>query len=169
MPRWQPEVEVYVMKVSEVMSKRPACCWPSSSALTAAIMMRERDIGILPVAQDRFTPKLVGVVTDRDLCLHVVAAARDPAHVWISECMTEDPVCCNAEEDTRRAIDLMKNHQIRRLPVVDEKHEIVGMVSLSDLVRKADLDAEIVSAALRGICEPGSRSRTPVEPIIQAA
>ena len=157
------------MKVSEVMSKRPACCWPSSSALTAAIMMRERDVGILPVTQDPFTPKLVGVVTDRDLCLRVVAGGRDPAHAWISECKTEGPVCCTAEEDARQAIELMKKHQVRRLPVVDERHEIVGMLSLSDLVRKADLDAEGVVAALRSICEPGSMPKKPSERIIRAA
>jgi len=64
------------MKVSEIMTKNPVCCWPSSSTLSAALLMQETDAGIVPVIQDPFTPRLVGVVTDRDLCLYVVAAGR---------------------------------------------------------------------------------------------
>jgi CBS domain-containing protein len=73
------------MKVSEVMTKKPVCCWPSSSTLSAALLMQETDTGVLPVIQDRFTPTLVGVVTDRDLCLHVVASGRDPRPAGLTD------------------------------------------------------------------------------------
>ena len=92
------------MKVSEIMSKRPAYCWLSTSARTAAAIMQDKDIGILAVTKDPFTMELAGVVTDRDLCLHVVAAGRDPSYIWISECVTSDPVCCTAEDDLRHAL-----------------------------------------------------------------
>ncbi|HYL11953.1 MAG TPA: CBS domain-containing protein [Terriglobales bacterium] len=157
------------MKVSEVMTRNPACCWLSSSALAAALMMKERDTGILPVTQDPFTPRLVGVVTDRDLCLHVVAGGRDPAYIWISECLTQDPVCCTPEDDVHHALELMKERQVRRLPVVNVKREIVGMLSLSDLARNAGVDSWEIATALQKICEPGHVTRESPETIISAA
>ncbi len=157
------------MKVSEIMTKNPVCCWPSSSTLSAALLMQETDTGILPVIQDRFTPRLVGVVTDRDLCLHVVAVGRDPAFTWVDGCMTEDPVCCTEQDDVSHALELMKTHQVRRLPVVNEKHEVVGMLSLSDLVRKAGIEASVIAGALRSICEPAHGTEQRIERIITAA
>ena len=143
------------MKVGEVMTKNPACCWPSHSAVTAATMMQHGDTGVLPVIQDRFTPTLVGVVTDRDLCLHVVAGSRHPAHIWVSECMTADPVCCAADDDVVSALELMKKHQVRRLPVVNMKREVVGILALSDLLRKRAIAIDEFAAAIERICQPG--------------
>jgi CBS domain-containing protein len=157
------------MRVNEVMTKNPVCCWPSSSVLSAALLMRESDTGIVPVIQDPFTPRLVGVVTDRDLCLHVVALGRDPACTWVDGCMTADPVCCAEQDDVTVALALMKTHQVRRVPVVNEKHEIVGLLSLGDLVRKANVQADAIIAALQGICEPAHSAIHDVQRLITAA
>jgi len=157
------------MKVSEIMTKKPVCCWPSSSTLSAALLMQEADTGIVPVVQDPFAPRLVGVVTDRDLCLHVVGAGKDPACTWIRGCMTEDPVCCTEQEEASHALELMKTHQVRRLPVVNEKHEIVGMLSLGDIVSKAHIEASAIAAALQSICEPAHATRPRMQRIIPAA
>ncbi|MBZ5685483.1 MAG: CBS domain-containing protein [Acidobacteriia bacterium] len=157
------------MKVSEIMTKNPVCCWPSSSTLSAALLMQETDTGIVPVIQDPFTPRLVGVVTDRDLCLYVVAAGRDPSSSWVDGCMRPDPVCCTEQDDIFFALDLMKTNQIRRLPVVNEKHEIVGMLSLGDLVRKAGIEANLVVRALQTICQPAHATEQKIERIITAA
>jgi len=157
------------MKVDEVMTKNPACCWPSHSAVTAATMMQSRDTGVLPVIQDRFTPTLVGVVTDRDLCLHVVAGSRDPAHIWVSECMTAEPVCCTAEDDVIDALERMKKHRVRRLPVVNEKHEVVGILALSDLLRKSAISTDEVAAAIERICQPRQDTRESMRDIVTAA
>jgi CBS domain-containing protein len=73
------------MKVGEIMTKKPVCCRPSSSTLSAALLMKESDTGFLPVIQDLFTPTLVGVVTDRDLCLCVVASGRDPSSAGLTD------------------------------------------------------------------------------------
>jgi CBS domain-containing protein len=157
------------MKVGEVMTRNPSRCWPSNSALTAASTMQQKDTGVLPVIHDPFTPILVGVVTDRDLCMHVVAGGRDPAHIWVSECMTADPVCCTPEDDVLHALELMKEHQIRRLPVVNMKREIVGILGLSDLVHEnAAADVEI-AAALEIICEPRHEARKSAAEIVTAA
>ena len=81
------------------MTKHLVRCWPSSSTLLAALLMHEADTGVVPVIQDPFTPILVGVVTDRDLCLYVVAGGRDPASTWVDRCMTQDPVCCTERDE----------------------------------------------------------------------
>jgi CBS domain-containing protein len=157
------------MKVTEIMTRNPVCCWPSSSTLSAALLMQETDTGVVPVIQDPFTPILVGVVTDRDLCLHVVAAGRDPSSTWIDGCMTRDPVCCSEQDDVSLALDLMKTNQIRRLPVVNEKHEVTGMLSLGALVRKAGIKASVIGEVLQKICEPAQGPKQPMERIITAA
>jgi len=157
------------MKVGEVMTKNPVCCWPSSSTVTAATMMQSRDTGVLPVVYDRFTPTLVGMVTDRDLCLHVVAASKDPAHIWVSECMTADPVCCTADDDVVYALELMKKHQVRRLPVVNMQREVVGILGLSDLLRESAVATDKVAAAMERICEPGHDTRKPMTDIVTTA
>lgn len=99
-------------------------------------------------------PTLVGVVTDRDLCLHVVATGRDPAFTWVDACMTPEPGYCTERDDIGIALDLMKRHQIRRLPVVNEKHEVVGMSSLGDVLRKSGAEASAIAATLEYICAP---------------
>jgi len=157
------------MKVSEIMTRKPVCCSPSSSTLSVALLMQETDTGIVPVIQDPFTPILVGVVTDRDLCLHVVAAGRDPSSTWIDGCMTRDPVCCSEHDDVSLALELMKTNQIRRLPVVNEKHEVTGMLSLGDLVRKAGIEASVIAATLQSICGPTQGAKRRTERIITAA
>ena len=156
------------MKVHQVLTKKPACCYPTSSALTAATIMQQRRIGVLPVLQDPVTPRLVGVVTDRDLCLHVVAGGRDPADVWIRECMNEDPVCCAVEDDVRYALELMEEHQVRRLPVLDAKHEVAGILSLSDLVGRGSISSSEIATALRTIGEPVHGVPEPTEMVTAA-
>lgn len=142
------------MKVNEVMTGGPVVCSPSSSARTAALLMHESDAEAIPVVRDPFTPILVGIVTDRDLCLHVVAAGRDPSSTWIDACMTPDPICCSEQDEVSHVLDLMEEHRIERVPVVNERQEVVGMLSFNDLVQKAAIEASIALSALRHICEP---------------
>lgn len=152
------------MKVHEAMTKNPACCYPSSSAPVAATIMLQRGIGVLPVVQDQGAPRLVGVVTDRDLCLHVVAGG----HIWVRECMTEDPICCAVEDDVRYALELMEEHQVRRLPVVNAKREVAGILSLSDLMGKGSISSGEIATALRTICEPVHGITEPTEMVTAA-
>lgn len=157
------------MKVGEIMTKRPVCCWPSSSALSAALLMQEADTGFLPVVQDPFTPRLVGVVTDRDLCLYVVAAGRDPSSSWVDACMSNQPVWCTEQDEVSHVVDLMKTQKIRRVPVVNEKHEVVGVVALGDLVYNSAVAADGIVAALRNICEPTPSPSQEIGRVIPAA
>ena len=133
------------MKIRELMTRDPACCIATDSTHRAGTLMRRFDIGALPVVDDEVHRHLLGILTDRDLCLFVVAPNRLPAEVRVEECMKRNPVCCNPDDDTARALELMRSHHVRRLPVVNTQGVLVAMVSLTDLVRyRAVSDAELV-------------------------
>ncbi len=155
------------MTISEVMTKNPAFCAPSSSAQTAALVMQQKDTGILPVTEDAFSRKLVGVVTDRDLCLAVLVRGRDPAHVWVQECMARDPATCHLDEEVGAALRRMREHRVRRIPVVDEAGNLKGIVSLADLVRQRVISPVELFDTLEKICEPALEK--PPKPAITLA
>ena len=123
------------MFIREVMTRDPSCCIPSDSAQRAGALMRRFDVGVLPIVDDEYHRRLLGIVTDRDLCLAVLAPDRRPSEVTVEECMLRNPVCCGSEDDVRKALELMGAHHVRRLPVVNAHGFLVGMVSLTDLVR----------------------------------
>ncbi|HLK32258.1 MAG TPA: CBS domain-containing protein [Terriglobales bacterium] len=152
------------MKIRKVMTKAPIYCTPSCAAELAANLMNQSDTGILPVVQDSLDLKLLGVVTDRDLCLAVIAARRDPAHTAVNECMSRNPICVGPEDEVSRALELMAEHQIRRVPVVDEQGKILGIVSLADVIQQDAVNFEVLAGTLKKICAPsrvvpGKRSR----------
>ncbi len=142
------------MKISEIMTAHPVFCSVASSVQTAATLMFERGTGILPVVEDAFSRKLVGVVTDRDLCRVVLVQGRDPAHVWVHECMTPDPITCSASDEIGKALRLMREHQVRRIPVVNSAQEIVGIVSVCDLVRHEVISADELYQLMERLAEP---------------
>ena len=114
--------------------------------------MQQVDAGFLPVL-DELTGKLVGVVTDRDLCM-VMAVGRDPVRVQVHDCMTANPVCCYPDDDVRVALALMQSRQIRRVLVVDTGGRLQGVVSISDVLRCAELAPKEICDALKTICQP---------------
>ena len=83
--------------------------------------------------------------------------------------MTQDPVFCTEQDEVSLALDLMKTRQIRRVPVVNEKHEVVGMLSFGDVVRKSGIEPNAIVAALRCICEPAQVPEEGTRRIITAA
>lgn len=129
------------MKCKDIMTPNPSYCSPEDISVKPAKIMRDEDVGIVPVCeQDK---KLVGVVTDRDICLTVVAEERNPREVKVSDCMSEDLVTCKPEEDIRKAADLMKEYQVRRIPVVDNQGRILGMISQADIALKVGKPEEV--------------------------
>jgi CBS domain-containing protein/uncharacterized protein YjbJ (UPF0337 family) len=121
------------MKVSQVMTPEPACCLPQDSVDIAARLMRIQDVGMIPVVEGESVPKLVGVLTDRDLAVLVVAPGREPRKTKVSEVMTRNVVTCNENDSVEEALDSMKSHQIRRIPVLSKGNGVVGVVSQSDI------------------------------------
>ena len=145
------------MQVCEIMRHHPVVCFPEDTAEIAARTMAEQGTGILPVVRRGSGGRLIGVVTDRDICLRVVAEGRDPKRVNVSECMTSAPVCCGPRDDIQFAMLLMREHQVRRIPVVDADHRIGGMLSYSNLVN-TQCPPESLVDTFRFTCYPVVRS-----------
>lgn len=146
------------MRVNDIMTKEPTCCTPACTAQVAANLMREAGVGFLPVLE-KYSRRLVGVVTDRDLCLMIVAESRPAAKVLVRECMTSDPLYCHSNDEIGTVLELMKGNALRRLPVVNEEKALEGVISIDDLIRYGGIDAHAIKAALSRICEPQLRGR----------
>ena len=125
-------------KCADLMTKEPVCCLPTDTAARAAQLMKDADVGPIPVVENEQSKRLVGIVTDRDLALKVVAEGRDPNAAKVEEVMTREPLTCRPEDDARKAVDLMAERQLRRIPVVDEGGKIVGIVAQADVAIKAE-------------------------------
>lgn len=151
------------MQVNEIMTAAVECCVPEDSSQKAAEIMKNADTGVVPVLAGEDNPKVVGIITDRDLCLGVVAGGRSPREVHVKECMTGRVVTCHPEDDVRRVADMMAENQIRRMPVVDKDGGIVGIVSLADISQEDRMESKS-GKALRDISEPtGEASRPRVD------
>ena len=123
---------------SEVMTKDPVCCLPEDSAAKVAQLMKNENIGSIPVIENEQSQKLVGIVTDRDLALKIVATALDAKSTKVERVMTHKVVTCHADDDLQRALDAMAEHQLRRIPVVDNDNKIVGIIAQADVATRAD-------------------------------
>jgi len=125
-------------KCNEVMTKNPICCLPNDSVAKAAEMMKSEDIGSIPVVENEQTRRLVGIVTDRDLALTIVAEGRDARSTKVEAVMTRKLVTCLADDDLQKALGAMTEHQVRRIPVVDSDNKIVGIIALADVATRID-------------------------------
>jgi CBS domain-containing protein len=125
-------------KCNEVMTKDPVCCLPNDSVAKAAELMKSGNIGSIPVIENKQSQKLVGIVTDRDLALKVVAKALDAKSTKVEAVMTHKVVTCHADDDLQKAMDAMAEHQLRRIPVVDNDNTIVGIIAQADVAIRAD-------------------------------
>ena len=142
------------MNIRDVMKRDPCCCLPADSAHRAGTLMRRFDIGVLPVVNDEYHRRLLGIVTDRDLCLFVVAANRLSAEVTVEECMVRNPVCCAPDDDAPHALELMRARHVHRLPVVNYHGFLVGVVSLTDLVRHHAISEADLEMAMEVLSQP---------------
>ena len=125
-------------KCNEVMTKDPVCCLPDDSAATAAELMKRENIGSIPVIENEQTQRLVGIVTDRDLALKIVAEGRDAKSTKVEAVMTHKVVTCHADDDLQKALDAMAEHQLRRIPVVNNDNKIVGIIAQADVATRVD-------------------------------
>jgi len=140
------------MTCKEIMTPDPSCCVPGDSVAMAAQIMKRNDVGPVPVVSDQHEKRLVGIVTDRDLTLKVLAEGRDPHTTRLDEVMSMNPISCREDESTHRALQLMADHQIRRVPIVDANNRLSGIVAQADLALNED--EEDVGRAVEHISEP---------------
>ncbi|HEU4682936.1 MAG TPA: alpha/beta fold hydrolase [Nitrospira sp.] len=149
------------MKIKDVMTPSPSYCVPEHSSVLAARIMKDKNVGIVPVVETEARWKLIGVVTDRDLCLAVVASGRHPDSVKVREVMTDQIITCSPDEDVRSAADRMRENQIRRVPVVDEQGMLQGMVSTADILQRSNLPSEMTHDTMRKVSEPTDHASKP--------
>ena len=140
------------MKIRELMTPDPVCCTPEDSAQKVAKILRDQDIGSVPVVMDQSSRKLLGMITDRDLCCSIVAEGLDPANTKIDRLFSLNPVTCREGENINNCEQLMQEHQIRRIPIVDGEERCIGIVTQADLALKES--AEKVSKTVAEISKP---------------
>ena len=141
------------MQVKDVMTTDLCCCLPEDSAIKAARLMKQMDAGSIPVVASEVDPTLLGVVTDRDLCMAVIAEGLDPSTVTLEECMSTPVIATLPEEDIENAVNLMRDYQIRRVPVVTRTGALAGIVSTADVFRRSDVAATKTHEALATVSE----------------
>lgn len=157
------------MKVKEAMTSNVRACRPYSNLAEAAALLWEGDCGVLPVVDDG--GRLAGVVTDRDIAIGLGTRNRLPAEVPVGEVMTTGVHACAPDDDVLHALVLMRTKKVRRLAVLDPEGKLRGLLSLNDLILKAQpggakktakgLTYDDVMVALKGICEHRDRAPAP--------
>lgn len=147
------------MRVQEVMTRNPASVTPGATIREAAQLMQREDTGIIPVVEEQGSKRLVGVVTDRDIAIRVVAEGRDGA-TRVSEVMSTSKLAtCAPDDDVDEAMQAMSDEQVRRIPIVDDRGSLVGIVAQADIVRKAR-DGGRAEQTVKDISEPSGKHST---------
>jgi CBS domain-containing protein len=148
------------MKVEQIMSRPALTCSVHDTANRAAQLMWEADIGCVVVVDDE---RLTGIITDRDLCMAAYTRGATLAHIRVGEVMTRNVAVVRQDDRLGMAEALMRSKKVRRLPVVDTKDQLVGLLSLNDVARAAqqqrgrrvpEVPGDEVIATLGAICEP---------------
>lgn len=131
------------MNISEIMAHVVRNVAPADPVQKAARLMRDYDIGCVPVCEQG---RLLGLLTDRDLAIRVLAQGELAGSVATAEVMTRDPVCCRIDDTVKQAAAIMERHHIRRLPVLDHQGRLAGIVSLGDISTHAphELSGELI-------------------------
>ncbi len=144
-----------MQRVKDIMTPQAEVVSPDATVEDAAVTMKALDIGVLPVCDEE---GLVGMLTDRDLVVRVLAARRDPKAVRVGEVMTPNIVYCFEDDEVGRAAQLLADHQIRRLPVLSREKSLVGIVSLGDLAVH-DPNQKLTAETLEDISQPSQPRR----------
>jgi CBS domain-containing protein len=122
-------------QIRELMTVKPRTVKAGDTFVEAAKLMRGEDAGLAPIVDG---DRLVGVVTDRDIAIRVVAEGRDPQSTKVEEVASQNVVTIDPQQELDEALRLMAQHQLRRLPVVEEDGKLVGIVAQADVARHAD-------------------------------
>jgi len=143
------------MKVRDIMTTDVSSCQPEANLADVAKTMWDRDCGVLPIVTSE--GRVSGMITDRDICMAVATKGRTADRISVREVSAGMVYSCLPEDQTGTALETMKMHKVRRLPVVDESGHLKGILSMNDVVLHANAKqgvapAEIVGV-LKGICE----------------
>ena len=140
-------------KCAEVMTPDPACCEPADSIARAAQLMKTEDVGAVPVVESRTARRLVGIITDRDIVVKVLAAGRAVDGASVRDAMTQNPVTVREEDDVNRALSAMSDRRVRRIPVVDGAGALRGIIAQADIATRLHHD-KTTGDLVEAISEP---------------
>ena len=141
-------------KCSDVMTREPVCCEPGESIAQVAAQMKREDVGSIPVVDSHEDKQLIGIVTDRDLVVKVLAEGNAIDRATVRDAMTTNPISCRESDEVEKAVRLMSERQVRRMPIVDESGRLTGIIAQADVATRINKDhttGELVEA----ISEPG--------------
>ena len=142
-------------KCREVMTKDPACCTAADTVSKVAGIMKQQDVGSVPVVESADDKRLVGIVTDRDIVVKVVASGRGIEQATVKEAMTPNPASCREDDDLDQAMKLMKERQVRRMPIVDGSGRLSGIIAQADVATRVNKDAK-TGELVEAISESGT-------------
>lgn len=164
------------MKVQDVMTYDVQTCRPETNLAEAAMQMWRGDFGALPVVTT--AGKVVGMITDRDICIAAATKHREPEHIRVKEVISGKVYGCSPDTDIREALKIMQQKQVRRLPIIEAYDgKLAGILSMNDVAlkaraeRTAELSAEDVENTLRAICthRPVAPAKPLQQPVAQLA
>jgi CBS domain-containing protein len=136
----------------------PVCCEPSDAVPRVAQVMKQQDVGSVPVIESQSSRRLVGMVTDRDLVTKIVAEGRDVARATVREAMTANPISCREDDDVKDAMAAMSERQVRRMPVVDGEGRVIGIIAQADVATRMGQDRD-TGQMVESISEPSHSRR----------
>jgi CBS domain-containing protein len=144
------------MKAQDIMSRNPSCVTPDTSIVDAARLMKDENVGVVPVVESEGSKKLVGVLTDRDIAVRAVAEGRDGATTSVGHIMTSDVRTTAPTDSVKEVMNLMGSEQVRRIPVVDERGALVGIIAQADIVLEAK-DNKEAEKTIEKISQPSGK------------
>jgi CBS domain-containing protein len=140
-------------KCSDVMTSDLTCCTPGDTVHVVALSMKSHDVGAMPVIDSHEKKQLIGIVTDRDLALKVVAEGLDPRKTKVEDIMSRKMIVCKTDDDWQIALDAMAKYQLRRIPLVDGLGRLAGIIAQADVatrIEKPEATAKVVEEISRG-------------------
>ncbi len=144
------------MRAQDIMTKDPTTVTADASLLEAARVMKDEDVGVVPVVEGKEKKRVVGIITDRDIAIRCVAAGRDAKQCRVSEIMSSGVKTIRESDSVDETLSVMAREQVRRIPVVDEQGNLVGIISQADVALEAG-QAEDVEATVEKISRPGGK------------
>lgn len=141
------------MKCIDVMTPNPVCCTVGDTISKAAQLMNQENVGSIPVVDHPQSMMLMGIVTDRDLAMKVLADNRNPQETMVEDVMTTNLVTCYSDDEVMETADLMAEHQVRRIPVIDHQGRIVGIIAQADIALRAE-DEQKTAEVVEEISKP---------------
>lgn len=139
-------------KCKKIMTKKLICCLPTDTVEKAAGLMKSENIGSIPVIENKRTKKLIGIVTDRDLTLRILAGGPNTSSTKVEAVMTQNIVACLAEDDLQKALDAMAEHQLRRIPIINGDNKILGIIAQADVATRVNRPRK-TAAVVKGISQ----------------